>query len=85
MVLFRCWRLFPGRLLISAEIAEMPVLQRFPALSTDRKEQWTARPHDFAVRMTARSSKAPPASTTSRPAFVTIASAPLIEAGRRGL
>jgi hypothetical protein len=34
-------------------------------------------PHDFAVRLTRHSSKAPSASTASRPASVTIASAPL--------
>ena len=34
-------------------------------------------PHDFAVRKPAPSSEAPPASTASRPAFVTIAIAPL--------
>jgi hypothetical protein len=34
-------------------------------------------PHDFAVRLTCCSSKAPLASTASRPAFVTIASRPL--------
>src|ERR1700724_868754 len=34
-------------------------------------------PHDFSVRRKALSSAAPPASTTSRPASVTIASAPL--------
>jgi len=33
-------------------------------------------PHDFAVRWSAPSSEAPPASTASRPAFVTIASRP---------
>jgi hypothetical protein len=33
-------------------------------------------PHDFAVRRHAPSSEAPPASTASRPAFVTIASRP---------
>jgi len=33
-------------------------------------------PHDFAVRITCCSSKAPTASTASRPAFVTIASRP---------
>jgi hypothetical protein len=33
-------------------------------------------PHDFAVRRSAPSSEAPPASTASRPAFVTIASRP---------
>src|SRR5450755_3932764 len=33
-------------------------------------------PHDFAVRITRRSSKAPSASTASRPAFVTIAKRP---------
>src|SRR3954453_21527917 len=33
-------------------------------------------PHDFAVRLTCCSSKAPSASIASRPAFVTIASRP---------
>jgi len=36
-----------------------------------------SEPHDFAVRKSAPSSLAPPASTASRPASVTIASAPL--------
>ena len=36
----------------------------------------TSGPHDFAVRRSAPSSEAPPASTASRPAFVTIASRP---------
>jgi hypothetical protein len=42
-------------------------------------------PHVFAVRQlnSMRSSVAPPASTASRPAFVTIASAPLIGTRRR--
>src|SRR6202047_408771 len=35
-------------------------------------------PHDFAVRGSAPSSEAPPASTASRPAFVTIASRPSV-------
>jgi hypothetical protein len=35
-------------------------------------------PHDFAVRKSAPSSEAPPASTASRPAFVTIASRPSV-------
>src|SRR3954470_23211423 len=39
-------------------------------------------PHDFAVRVTCCSSKAPSASTASRPAFVTIASRPSL--GRDG-
>jgi hypothetical protein len=39
-------------------------------------------PHDFAVRLTCCSSKAPSASTASRPAFVTIASRPSL--GRDG-
>src|SRR2546421_9267559 len=41
-----------------------------------------SEPHDFAVRLTCRSSKAPSASTASRPAFVTIASRPSV--GRDG-
>src|SRR5882762_7467219 len=41
-----------------------------------------SEPHDFAVRKPAPSSLAPPASTASRPASVTIASAPL--SGRDG-
>ena len=36
-------------------------------------------PHDFAVRLTCCSSKAPSASIASRPAFVTIASRPSVE------
>src|SRR4051794_33206474 len=39
-------------------------------------------PHDFAVRLTCCSSAAPSASIASRPASVTIASAPLV--GRDG-
>src|SRR5260221_13999571 len=39
-------------------------------------------PHDFAVRITRRSSKAPSASTASRPAAVTIACRPSV--GRDG-
>jgi hypothetical protein len=39
-------------------------------------------PHDFAVRWSAPSSEALPASTASRPAFVTIASRPCV--GRDG-
>src|SRR5436190_13269551 len=39
-------------------------------------------PHDFAVRLTCCSSKAPSASTASRPAFVTIAIRPSV--GRDG-
>ena len=39
-------------------------------------------PHDFAVRYLRRSSCAAKASTASRPTFVTMANAPLIEAGR---
>ncbi len=35
-------------------------------------------PHDFAVRKKALSSLAPPASTASRPAFVTIANRPSV-------
>jgi hypothetical protein len=41
-------------------------------------------PHDFAVRLTCHSSKAPSASTASRPAFVTIASRPSIGTRRPG-
>src|SRR5205814_10076226 len=41
-------------------------------------------PHDFAVRLTCCSSKAPSASTASRPAFVTIASRPSNGTRRRG-
>src|SRR5205085_1279855 len=41
-----------------------------------------SEPHDFAVRLTCRSSKAPSASTASRPAFVTIAIRPSV--GRDG-
>ena len=41
-----------------------------------------SEPHDFAVRLTCCSSKAPSASTASRPAFVTIASRPSV--GRDG-
>src|SRR3954452_14777939 len=41
-------------------------------------------PHDFAVRLTCCSSKAPSASTASRPAFVTIAIRPLSGTRRRG-
>src|SRR4051795_6961782 len=41
-----------------------------------------SEPHDFAVRLTCCSSKAPSASTTSRPAFVTIAIRPSV--GRDG-
>src|SRR2546423_8918176 len=41
-----------------------------------------SEPHDFAVRLTCCSSKAPSASTASRPAFVTIASRPSL--GRDG-
>src|SRR5256885_8363369 len=41
-----------------------------------------SEPHDFAVRLTCCSSKAPSASTASRPAFVTIASRPSM--GRDG-
>jgi hypothetical protein len=40
-------------------------------------------PHDFAVRYRAPFVKAFPASTASRPTFVTIASAPPAGAGRR--
>jgi hypothetical protein len=36
-----------------------------------------SRPHDFAVRLLVHSSAAPPASTASRPTFVTMANAPL--------
>jgi hypothetical protein len=42
-------------------------------------------PHDFAVRKLHRPSSAPPASTASRPTFVTLRNAPLSEAGRRGI
>ncbi len=38
----------------------------------------TSGPHDFAVRRSAPSSEAPPASTASRPASVTIASRPSV-------
>src|SRR5256714_13755002 len=38
-----------------------------------------SEPHDFAVRLTCCSSKAPSASIASRPAFVTIASRPSVE------
>src|SRR3954452_760257 len=38
-----------------------------------------SEPHDFAVRLTCCSSKAPSASTASRPAFVTIAIRPSVE------
>src|SRR5438045_1145338 len=41
-----------------------------------------SEPHDFAVRLTCCSSKAPSASIASRPAFVTIASRPSL--GRDG-
>src|ERR1700688_2437596 len=41
-------------------------------------------PHDFAVRIRRRSSKAPSASTASRPTSVTIASAPHEERDGRG-
>src|SRR5437764_14166952 len=41
-----------------------------------------SEPHDFAVRLTCCSSKAPSASTASRPAFVTIAIRPSV--GRDG-
>src|SRR5437762_7711547 len=41
-----------------------------------------SEPHDFAVRVTCCSSKAPSASIASRPAFVTIASRPSV--GRDG-
>jgi hypothetical protein len=41
-------------------------------------------PHDFAVRGQAPSSLAPPASTASRPAFVTIASRPSVGRDSRG-
>src|SRR5436190_24246060 len=37
-----------------------------------------SEPHDFAVRLTCRSSKAPSASTASRPAFVTITILPSV-------
>src|SRR5439155_21850455 len=39
-------------------------------------------PHGFAVRLRHRSSCEAKASTASRPTFVTMANAPLIEAGR---
>jgi hypothetical protein len=42
-----------------------------------------SEPHDFAVRLTCCSSKAPSASTASRPAFVTIASRPFGGTRRR--
>src|SRR5205814_7832640 len=44
-----------------------------------------SEPHDFAVRLTCCSSKAPSASSASRPAFVTIASRPFGGTRRRGL
>src|SRR6059058_4362237 len=43
-----------------------------------------SEPHDFAVRLTCCSSKAPSASIASRPAFVTIASRPSNGTRRRG-
>src|ERR1700736_1401288 len=42
-------------------------------------------PHDFAVRRHAPSSEAPPASTASRPAFVTIASRPSVGRDQIGI
>jgi hypothetical protein len=42
-----------------------------------------SEPHDFAVRLTCCSSKAPSASTASRPAFVTIAIRPSSGVGQR--
>jgi hypothetical protein len=40
-------------------------------------------PHDFAVRSQHRPSSAPPASTASRPTFLTLRNAPLSRTGRR--
>jgi hypothetical protein len=45
----------------------------------------TSGPHDFAVRLTRRSSKALSASTASRPAFVTIAKRPSFWDGMNSL
>src|SRR5437762_13791093 len=68
------------------------VLSPVIGLSCHRRQQVTtcqldasvdaSEPHDFAVRVTCCSSKAPSASIASRPAFVTIASRPSV--GRDG-
>src|SRR5204863_2608081 len=77
----------PRTMVLTVSFALFPVT----GLYCHRRFAFTARldasvgasePHDFAVRLTCCSSKAPSASTASRPAFVTIASRPSV--GRDG-
>jgi hypothetical protein len=75
----------PRAMVLTVSFVLSPVI----GLSCHRRQQVTtcqldasveaSGPHDFAVRLTCCSSKAPSASTASRPAFVTIASRPSVE------
>src|SRR3954451_14260095 len=79
---------FPHAMVLTVSFVISPVIglcchRRFARLSAKLDASVEASgPHDFAVRVQHRSSAAPPTSIASRPASVTIASAPLV--GRDG-
>jgi hypothetical protein len=75
-MVYSLYRALPGD---RAFLSPSPVKVAFHRLDAGVE---ASGPHDFAVRRTALSSAAPPTSTASRLAFVTIASRPSEEAGR---